>query len=217
MKNLIFPLCALFLIISCSKDDYEQIEDLEVSERSMMRSVTICHRKGNGTYKLKNVNQSSLPAHLGHGDVYPDTCFDDGYYMTADCVIIEVVEICGDGLDNDCDGVADEDCIVECEQACCWCDYLGSAVLTDACYVVQDSEEVPENYWAIFFDGLGLEGIVVSNTGYCWSDTSYEYIGTEASAACIEYIINFIEESEIPECGSSLRENSKLLERLQSN
>ncbi len=34
--------------------------------------VDICHLTGNGSYRLINVSRSAEPAHIAHGDVYPD-------------------------------------------------------------------------------------------------------------------------------------------------
>jgi hypothetical protein len=54
--------------------------------------VDVCHVEGNGGYHIINVNENAVDAHLGHGD----------WLVTE--------EVCGDGIDNDCDGDVDEDC-----------------------------------------------------------------------------------------------------------
>ena len=56
--------------------------------------VEVCHQQGNGGYHINEVNENALDAHLGHGD-----------WLVED-------EICGDEIDNDCDGDVDEDCAV---------------------------------------------------------------------------------------------------------
>lgn len=104
--------------------------------------VAICHYSADtDTWKLINVGAPAAAAHLGnHGDVvagdyYPDAdgdgygdgfgattvCPTDGYVMqTGDCSDDDAAvnpgaeEICGDSIDNDCDGLVDEDCTVSC-------------------------------------------------------------------------------------------------------
>jgi len=53
--------------------------------------VDICHTLPNGNVNLLNVSTRALPAHLAHGDYIPES------------------EICGDGIDNDCDSTIDEE------------------------------------------------------------------------------------------------------------
>ncbi len=54
--------------------------------------VEVCHQQGNGGYHIIDVSEKAVPAHLAHGD-----------WLVED-------EVCGDGIDNDCDGEVDEDC-----------------------------------------------------------------------------------------------------------
>ena len=54
--------------------------------------VDVCHQEGNGGSHIINVSENAVDAHLAHGD-----------WLVAD-------EVCGDGVDNDCDGDVDEDC-----------------------------------------------------------------------------------------------------------
>ncbi len=58
-------------------------------------SVEICHQIGGGTAKKITASEASLKGHQGHGD----------------WVVVE--EVCGDGIDNDCDGEIDE-CVSVC-------------------------------------------------------------------------------------------------------
>ena len=54
--------------------------------------VDVCHQKGNGGYHIINVSGNAVHAHINHGD-----------WLVTD-------EVCGDGVDNNCDGTVDEDC-----------------------------------------------------------------------------------------------------------
>lgn len=104
--------------------------------------VTVCHQTGSGTnpYEIIEIaDQAWTKAHKKHGDFllptwYADADgdgFGDAATSTTDCVQPEgyvadntdcddtkdtvypgAAEICGDGLDNDCDEAIDEDCVV---------------------------------------------------------------------------------------------------------
>ncbi len=51
--------------------------------------VDVCHVEGNGSHHIINVSENAVNAHLAHGD-----------WLVVD-------EVCGDGIDNDCDGYTD--------------------------------------------------------------------------------------------------------------
>ncbi len=132
-KSILFFL--LLLLISCQKETVlEPVNRInesadnslsiqgDQSKNAKQDKVTICHRRGNGSYSAISVNANALSAHLNHGDYLPDA---DGDGFTAvnactgsadDCddsdptVYPGATEVCGDGIDNNCDGQVDEDC-----------------------------------------------------------------------------------------------------------
>jgi hypothetical protein len=54
--------------------------------------VDICHRRGNDTFISININGNALPAHLGHGDGFPDGLVPNQPHMKFgdDCTIVEI-------------------------------------------------------------------------------------------------------------------------------
>jgi hypothetical protein len=101
--------------------------------------VTICHPAGNsGQVLALEVAAAAVGAHLGHGDWLPQTFYldadGDGVGAVAvtaclqpagaailggDCddanpaVSPALAEVCGNALDDDCDGATDEGCLVD--------------------------------------------------------------------------------------------------------
>src|SRR3990172_10197529 len=49
--------------------------------------VNVCHVNGSGSFNLINVSESSLPAHLAHGDAVPGDAVPGmiGYDFSSDC------------------------------------------------------------------------------------------------------------------------------------
>lgn len=124
MKHLaIIAFAAMCMLFACTKDSMQtnQItENLQVGDRD--NNVNICHKTGNGQYNSIWVNQNAVPAHLAHGDYLPDAD-GDGYSAVGACtgsmddcddtnpnVYPGAAEICGNGIDDNCDGNIDENC-----------------------------------------------------------------------------------------------------------
>jgi hypothetical protein len=130
MKNSIYLVLFLLMTLGCSKESNDPMsENVADTENLVNRGlkVDVCHRKGNGDWLVLNISINALPAHLAHGDALLTDNDGDGYVEAenecvpgGDCddnnfeVNPGAEEICGDGIDNNCDGQIDEDCIPEC-------------------------------------------------------------------------------------------------------
>ncbi len=133
MKNhLYLIIIALFIYSACDNENMltisEEVPSEEISEnniKSKKDKITICHRKGNGTWHSISVSPNAVKAHLKHGDVIIDQD-GDGYAAFNECGILNdegidcndndatihpgAEEICEDGIDNNCNGEIDEGC-----------------------------------------------------------------------------------------------------------
>lgn len=143
LATLIFGL----LLFSCAKVDTKPVKsNLPLDFRSAS-NVKICHLIGNGEWIDIEVNMNAVPSHLAHGDVILD--FDnDGYYLNNKCGFEPVgdcddenpeispgqLEICGDNIDQNCDGI-DSDCVLNCADIpCCFCDLIEGVVIDQNIY-----------------------------------------------------------------------------------
>lgn len=140
MKKLKISLYFLLLAaitISCENDTIfptdSELNNVEInSSKSTNGSkdkskIDVCHLDAvTNTWKAMSVNSNALPDHLAHGDIVPDAD-DDGYTKPNplgigsqnDCddtnlsINPGATEICGNGIDDNCDGNIDEGCIPE--------------------------------------------------------------------------------------------------------
>jgi hypothetical protein len=70
----------------------EQSGSIELVTGASKAKAEICHLDDEGEFFIISVADPAVPGHLGHGD----------HLVTA--------EVCGDGIDNNCDGQVDEGC-----------------------------------------------------------------------------------------------------------
>ena len=124
MKKLLYLSFSFLLFFSaCQKTDTNLLlEANKEMSKGNAGKVTICHSAGDGKMIVITVNQNALAAHLAHGDIVPDSD-GDGYTVTGACtgsaddcndndaaINPGTEEICGDGKDNNCNGLIDENC-----------------------------------------------------------------------------------------------------------
>lgn len=127
-------LAALSILAACDTDSAAPERDGSASaERS--EKVDVCHLNGSGNINVLSVSSSAVSSHLAHGDHLAGTYFldadgdgvgdsaetaeclyDDYVAVGGDCdddddtVSPDAEEVCGDGIDDDCDGRADNAC-----------------------------------------------------------------------------------------------------------
>lgn len=124
MKKLLYLSFSFLLFFSaCQKADTNLLlEANKEMSKGPAGKITICHAAGNGKVSVIEINQNALAAHLAHGDVVPDSD-GDGYTAVGACtgsaddcndqdatINPGAEEVCGDGLDNNCNGIVDENC-----------------------------------------------------------------------------------------------------------
>jgi hypothetical protein len=130
----------LLTALACNVATDSAATDAEAIARSA--KVDVCHQQGNGDVHMINISVNALDAHLtNHGDSLPTDWYTDsdgdGYGESGDTVTActapagtaavdgdcddsddgsnpDAAEVCGDGIDNNCDGQADEGCTEGC-------------------------------------------------------------------------------------------------------
>jgi uncharacterized protein (TIGR02145 family) len=121
MKKVLLPLLIAIVYFSCVKDPST---GLPYDKKGTGKKVDVCHREGNGSFHTINISSNAVPAHLAHGDVIPDAD-GDGYTKVNPCGIGAqndcnddnpaihpgAKEICDNGVDDNCNGKIDEECI----------------------------------------------------------------------------------------------------------
>jgi hypothetical protein len=176
-------LCLLaipLLFLACTKEDLEPTIVKDEIQAREGHPVSVCHQKGNGDWEVLNVSINALNAHLGHGDVELIDADGDGFVIAenecipgGDCdddnasVYPGAEEICGDGIDNNCDNAIDEGCVTP-----CW-----EAVLDEFDFsnwgLVIGLEDTPELEFIYFYINS------ISNR-FCVDDSEIDFISIEA-------------------------------------
>ena len=124
MKNLTrLIILALFALAACQKPDNTQITGDNSAKLSGTKDkINICHATGNGKFNTISISSSALKSHLEHGDYVLDVD-GDGFTAVGACVgsmndcndnsaavSPGAAEVCGDRIDNNCNGIIDEEC-----------------------------------------------------------------------------------------------------------
>ncbi|HVV86381.1 MAG TPA: MopE-related protein [Kofleriaceae bacterium] len=134
--------------------------------------VEVCHGSTDGRSAPRTITVSSaaLGEHLAHGDTLgacevaifcapaPEIC-GDGVDNDCDGVIDDGCEVCGDGIDNDGNGLVDEGCTQSVEICGDGLDNDGDGVVDDGCVCAPGSVEA-------CYDGpAGTQGVGVCAAG----------------------------------------------------
>ena len=130
MKKLLLPLLSILLLTACEKQITTDDAPKEISGVIAGRTspkINLCHYDAvTSKWKTISINLTSWPDHQAHGDVRLDDQDGDGYVPTNACgygkqgdcndnsVAINpgAAEICGNSIDDNCNGQVDENCFV---------------------------------------------------------------------------------------------------------
>ena len=129
MKKLSLHLLAALFFIGCQKQLPEQKSAAETTPAVSAKpghKINVCHYDAaTSSYALINISINAWPAHEKHGDVRLDDQDKDGYVPTNACgfgnmgdlndlvatIYPGAPEICGNGIDDNGDGMVDECCL----------------------------------------------------------------------------------------------------------
>lgn len=225
MKKL-FTLLSILLLTACQKKITNEVEKNAAEELNSSTAeggnnkIDVCHQKGNGSYYTINISVFALPAHLAHGDIVPDAD-GDGYTKANpcsngsqnDCNDLDVAinpgatEICEDGIDNNCNGQIDENCVIGIGD-----DYKGGKVAyilqqSDPGYVAGEthgliataSDQAASILWSPFPMTIGATGTALG-TGLSNTNSIVTALGPEVYAAklCADLVLNSYSDWYLP-------------------
>jgi hypothetical protein len=212
MKNLIFVIVTLLCLFSCQKETEIIFVDNPIETRTSNK-IFICHTTGMDKFKLIEVNANEILTHLNHGDAYPEECYRSGFFMNRECKLIDVSinkEVCGNGFDDNCDGLTDSE-----DEESCGC----------PCFSMADALKAPnQRYYDYRISNCAQEFVGFSQPGSCNYGASTQFsvaispdcgICTDLSfseaSACVKIIEAVQRIKGLPDyCNGFDQQNSKL-------
>jgi len=203
MKKLFLPFLLAIFIVGCEKDstslDGQNLTtNIDNLNRGPKPKVDICHYDAdNDSWHLINVSENAWPAHEAHGDVLLVDNDGDGWVEAenecvpgGDCddnddtIHPGAEEVCGDGIDNNCDGQIDEGCVPD----CCFNDAVDELNLT--CWNGEPNQPI---LWADdpFY---GLCSNCLPNCGYRTPILGYFEANSPAPEVCRLYLVQLAQD-----------------------
>ncbi len=137
MQRCFYLIALLLVFAGCGKEelslDSKKVNvtptNVTSAQNRSNQKVNVCHYDADSdSWHMINISINALPAHLNHGDVLLEDADGDGWVVEenecvpgGDCHDEDATinpgaeELCDDGIDNNCNGEIDEDCV-----DCCW-------------------------------------------------------------------------------------------------
>ena len=200
MKYLLTMLAVGVFLIGCEKESstVNPNDELSLIQRAPAPKIDICHLKKNGNWQLRSIPESQWPKYQANGDVRLDDQDGDGFVPDNECGVGPMgdcddlnadrfpgnEEICGDSIDQDCDGFDPE-----CPYVCCFEDALQPITNID---FVCPAGVLPCNSSYARIKYLDGTLITVAKPGFCSSPDYGCYVcltnpSPEITCSCVEY------------------------------